>query len=53
MCWRHIWVIVVVDHSTDLGVGRILHVSHQRPTCAVENLRLTTMIRAASILSSS
>jgi hypothetical protein len=24
----HIWVIVVVGHSTDLGVGRILHVSH-------------------------
>jgi hypothetical protein len=24
-----IWVIVVVDHSTDLGVGRVLYVSYQ------------------------
>jgi hypothetical protein len=50
----HIWVIVGVDNSTDLGVGRVLYVSCQRPTCAViTGLRLTTMIRAASILSSS
>jgi hypothetical protein len=50
----HIWVIVVVDYSTDLGVGRVLHASHQRPTCTVRiGLRLTTIIRAASILSSS
>jgi hypothetical protein len=50
----HIWVIVVVDHSTDLGVGRVLGVSYQRPACAARiNLGLTTMIRAASILSSS
>jgi hypothetical protein len=27
-----IWVIVVVDHSADLGVRRVLHASHQRPT---------------------
>ena len=48
-----IWVIVVVDHSTDLGVGRILHASHQGPAYAVRiNLRLTTIIKAASILSS-
>jgi hypothetical protein len=51
---RQIWVIVVVNHSTDFGVGRVLHLSHQRPTHAVRiSLRLTTMIRAASILSSS
>jgi hypothetical protein len=49
-----IWVIVAVDHSTDLGVGGVLHVSHQRPTCTMRiSLRLKTMIRAASILSSS
>jgi hypothetical protein len=49
-----IWVIVVVDHSTDLSVGRILHVVRQRPTCAVRiSSRLATMIKAASILSSS
>jgi hypothetical protein len=48
------WVIVVVDYSTDLGVGRVLHASHQRPTCAMRiSSRLTTLIRAASILSSS
>jgi hypothetical protein len=50
----HIWVIVVVDHSADLSVGRVLDVSHQSPTRAVRtSLKLTTIIRAASILSSS
>ena len=23
---RQIWVIMVIDHSTDLGIGRVLHV---------------------------
>jgi hypothetical protein len=51
---RQIWVIVVVYHSTDLGVGRVLDVSYQRLACAARiSLGLTTMIRAASILSSS
>ena len=44
---------MVVDHGTDLGIGRILHASHQGPAYAVRiNLRLTTIIKAASILSS-
>jgi hypothetical protein len=48
-----VWIIAVVDHSADLSVGRILHVSCQRPVCAVRiSLRLTTIIKAASILSS-
>jgi hypothetical protein len=51
---RNIWVIVVFGHSTDLGIGRVLDVSHQIPTCAVRTSpRLTTVIMAASILSSS
>jgi hypothetical protein len=50
----HILVILDVDHSTDLGVGRVLDVSYQRSKCVViVSLKLTTMIRAASILSSS
>jgi hypothetical protein len=49
----HTRVIVVVDHSTDLGVGRVLDASHQRLTrTAIISSRLTTIIRAASILSS-
>jgi hypothetical protein len=48
-----IWVIMVIDYSTDLGIGRILQALHQRPACAMRiRLRHTTMIRAASILSS-
>jgi hypothetical protein len=48
-----IWVIVVFDHSTDLGVWRVLDASYQRPTYAVRiGLRLTAAIRAVSISSS-
>ena len=51
---RHIWVIVIFGRGTDFGIGRVLDVSHQTLTCAVRiSLRLTTMIMAASILSSS
>jgi hypothetical protein len=31
----HIRVVVVVDRSTDLGVGRVLYASHQRSACAL------------------
>ena len=49
----HIGIIVVVDNSTDLGVGRVLDGVHQTLTSTVRTgLKLTTMISAASTLSS-
>ena len=49
----HTGVIVVIDDSTDFGVGRVLDASHQTLTNSVRTgSRLTTMMRAASTLSS-
>ena len=49
----HIGVIVVVDDSADLSVGRVLQGSHKTLAhTAKSRSTLTTMIRALSILSS-
>jgi len=50
---RYTGVIVVVDDSTDLGVGRVLHESHQTLAYTTKTgLKLATKTRAASTLSS-
>ena len=49
----HIWVIVVIDDSADLGIGGVLCGSDQTlEYTAIIGLILTTAMRAASTLSS-